>query len=122
MEAVRQTQKRYCTRAMTISILAALVLMLAGHKGIGKGLVLGTLFSVFNFILMGEALPLRLQRERGMTFALTLLSVCLRYILLATPVIVALKWGEIDLMAAVLGIFMVQIMILGDQIYQSFKH
>jgi len=48
--------------------------------------------------------------------------VCLRYILLATPVIVALKWGEIDLMAAVLGIFMVQIMILGDQIYQSFKH
>ena len=41
MEPVRETQKKYCSRAMAAAILSAFVLILAGQKGLGKGLVLG---------------------------------------------------------------------------------
>ena len=47
MDPVRQTQKKYCSRAMTLAILISLGFILAGYKPIGKGLVLGTFFSIF---------------------------------------------------------------------------
>jgi len=75
MEAVRETQKKYCSRAMITAIVAACVFILAGQKGIGKGLVLGTLFSVFNFILMAATLPMRIGKSKGLTYMLSLGSV-----------------------------------------------
>jgi len=121
MEAVRETQKKYCSRAMIAAILTAVVLLLTGHKGIGKGLVLGTLFSVFNFILMGETLPMRIGKPKGATYMLSLGSVFLRYILLAVPLVVAIKIDGINLFAAIVGIFMVQLVVVADHFYRSVR-
>lgn len=114
MEAVRQTQKRYATTALTLAIIVGLFFILMDQKPIGKGLVLGTIFSVINFILIGQSIPLRLGRSRGKTFFISLGSIIIRYLLLAIPLVVAVKFKQFNLVAAILGIFMIQFVILGD--------
>ena len=118
MEKVRETQKKYCSRAMAAAIMIGFLFILAGHKGVGKGLVLGTLFSVFNFILMGEMLPFRIQKSTGKTYFLSFCSICLRYLVLAVPLVIAIKSEHINLFAAILGIFMVQFAILVDHFFR----
>jgi hypothetical protein len=114
MEAVRQTQKRYATAALTLAIIVGLFFILMGQKPIGKGLVLGTIFSAINFILIGQSIPLRVGQSRGKTFFISLGSIILRYLLLAIPLVVAVKFKQFNLLASILGIFMIQFVILGD--------
>ena len=114
--SIRQTQKKYCSRAMAVAIFAGLGFILIGQKGIGKGLVLGALFSVLNFILMGEMLPSRINESRTKASALSLVSIGLRYALMAIPVILALKLDQFNLPAVITGIFLVQIMILSEHV------
>jgi len=114
METVSQTQKKYGSRAMIIAIIAAFIFILAGLKPVGKGLVLGTIFSVINFVLIGQTLPLRLSQTKRKTFFLSLGSIFFRYALLAVPLILAIKFDQFDLPAAIFGIFMIQLVILAD--------
>ena len=114
MESIRQIQKKYCTIAITAAIFAGFFLILAGQKPVGKGLILATFFSILNFILMGETLPLRLGKSKGKTFMLALSSIYFRYIILAIPLIMAIKFEQLNLVATIIGIFMVQIVILAD--------
>jgi asparagine N-glycosylation enzyme membrane subunit Stt3 len=114
MEALRQTQRRYATTALTLAIIVGLLFILMGQKPIGKGLLLGTIFSVINFILIGETIPLRAGKSRGTTFFISLGSIGLRYLLLAIPLVVAVKFKQFNLLASILGIFMIQFVILGD--------
>jgi len=114
MESIRQTQKKYCTRAITAAIFAGFLLILAGQKPVGKGLILGTFFSILNFILMGQPLPLRIGKSKGKTFMLALGSIYFRYIILAVPLILAIKLEQFNLFAVIFGIFLVQIVILAD--------
>jgi hypothetical protein len=114
MESVRQTQKKYGSRAMIIAIIAGFFFILAGQKAIGKGLILGTVFSVINFVMIGQTLPLRLSQTKRKTFLLSLGSIVFRYTLLAAPLILAIKFEQFDLPAAICGIFMIQLVILVD--------
>jgi hypothetical protein len=114
MESVRQTQKKYGSRAMIIAIIAGFFLILAGQKAIGKGLILGTVFSVINFVMIGQTLPLRLSQTKRKTFLFSLGSIVFRYTLLAVPLILAIKFEQFDLPAAICGIFMIQLVILVD--------
>ena len=114
MESVRQTQKKYGSRAMIIAIIAGFFLILAGQKAIGKGLILGTVFSVINFVMIGQTLPLRLSQTKRKTFLFSLGSITFRYTLLAVPLILAIKFDQFDLPAAICGIFMIQLVILAD--------
>jgi len=114
MESVSQTQKKYGSRAMVVAIIAAFILILAGLKPVGKGLVLGTIFSVINFVLIGQALPLRLSQSKRKAFLLSLASMFFRYALLAVPLILAIHFEQFDLPAAIFGIFMIQLVILAD--------
>ncbi len=116
MEPIRQTQKKYASRAMTAAIIIGLVFILAGQKPLGKGFILGTVFSVINFILMGETLPMKMSKSRGKTFFFTLFSMVFRYALMAVPLIVAIKFEQFNVVAAIVGIFMIQILILGDHV------
>jgi len=118
MESVKQTQKKYGSRAIWVAIIIGFCFFLAGHKPVGKGLVLGTIFSVINFVLIGQALPLRIGYSKGKTFFLSLGSIFCRYVLLAVPVIVAVKYEGFDLVAAILGLFMIQFVILADHIFK----
>jgi hypothetical protein len=116
MESIRQIQKKYCSKAMTTAIVAGFVLILTGQNAIAKGLVLGTIFSIVNFILMGETLPLKLGKSNRMAFFWSLLSLLLRYSFVAIPLIVAIKFRQFNLLAVVCGIFMVQVIILAESL------
>ena len=116
MNELKQTQKEYCSQAMMLAISAALIFLVAGAKPISKGLVLGTLFSILNFILIAQSLPSQLERGRGKTFLICLGSVWMRYAVLAVPLIVAAKFESFNFFAAAAGILMVQVVILGRQL------
>jgi hypothetical protein len=116
MTDLKQTQKKYTTRALTLSIIVGLFFILLGQKPMGKGLVLGTVFSVLNFILMGQSIGWKLGRSKRKTFSIALGSIFFRYILLAIPLIVAIKSEQFHLVAATLGIFMIQLVILAEHI------
>ena len=116
METVKQVQKKYTTLALTLSIAVGLLFILMGHKPVGKGLILGTIFSVLNFILMGKSIALRLGRSKAKTFSISMGSIIFRYLLLAIPLIAAIKFEQFNLVAAILGIFMIQLVILAEHI------
>ena len=118
---IRELQKRVGTRAMTVALVAAGICIAAGARPIGKGLLLGTLFSILNFVLMGATLHLRLQPTRRRAFWGALGGIVPRYLLLAVPVILALKLEQLNLWATVGGIFMVQAVILLEPLWRSLR-
>lgn len=118
MESIRETQKKYGYRTMAAAIIIGLLFILIGYKPVGKGLVLGAIFSVINFVLIGETLPLKLGKSGGKTFLLSIGSLFVRYALLAVPLIVAVKLEQFNLFAVIIGIFMIQITIMGDHLYK----
>jgi hypothetical protein len=113
---LNQIQKEYCSQAMMLAIGAAMIFLVAGAKPISKGLILGTLFSILNFVLIAQSLPSRLDKGRGKTFMICLSSVWLRYAVLAVPLIVAAKFESFNFFAAAAGVLMVQLVILGRQL------
>lgn len=119
MESVKETQKKYCSLAVVAAILIGLVMILAGQTPIGKGLILGTLFSVINFVLMGETLPVKMGKSRQKAFFFSLGSILFRYLLMAIPLFLAIKMDQYNLVASICGLFMVQLMILADHFIVS---
>ena len=123
MNEVRQIQKEYCSQAMVLAIGGALFFLILGNKPISKGLILGTLFSIFNFILIAQSLPMQLGKGRAKTFLVCMGSIWMRYALLAIPLVLAAKLQMFNFFAAAVGILMVQVVILGHQLLRmvSFK-
>jgi hypothetical protein len=116
MNEVRHIQKNYCSQAMLFAISVAAIFLIIGAKPISKGLILGTLFSIINFILMAQGLPLQLNKPRGKTFLTCLGSIWMRYILLALPLIIAAKLQIFDFFATAAGILMVQFVIIAHHV------
>ena len=121
MESIRQTQKKYCSQAMAAAIIAGILFILVGQKPMGKGLILGTLFSVVNFVLIGQLIPLQLGQSKPKTYLLSFGSIAIRYALLALPLVVAVKFEQFNLWAAICGVFMIQIVILVDHLRKRFS-
>ncbi len=119
MEPIRQTQKRYCSQALVAAIIAGLIFILADQKPMGKGLILGTLFSVINFILIGEFIPLQLGKTKSKTAFISFGSILIRFGLLALPLILAINFEQFNLITAICGIFMIQIVITADHLRKS---
>ena len=101
---------------MMVAIIGGLVFILADQPSLGKGLVLGSIFSVINFVLMGETLPMRLGKSKGKTFSVALGSIFFRYIILAIPMVVAIKFEQFNIFATILGVFMIQLVILSEHL------
>lgn len=114
METVKQLQKKYGSTAMLIAIVLALVLIMAGQNEMAKGLVLGTLFSIINFVLMGESLQHRFSRTRRSGTLRSFSLILLRFGLLAVPLIVSIFYDQYHIVTTVAGLFMVQAVILLD--------
>ena len=113
--AVKATQKKYCSRAIVAAIIIGLPFILGGYAPVGKGLILGTIFSILNFILIGETLPLKISAGSGKKmFTRSLGLVGVRYCLLAVPIVSAVKFAQFELVTTIIGIFMVPLMILTD--------
>ena len=117
MEPVRELQKKYCSRAMATAIIIGLILIMAGLKSTGKGLVLGTVFSIMNFIIMGETLGLRIGKSQRKIYLLSLVSIVLRYVLLAVPLFLVVKFDQFNMIGAICGIFMIQFVILTEPLW-----
>lgn len=116
MEVVNQAQKNITRRSLAIAIVIGFVFILLGHKPLGKGLVLGAFFSVLNFILMAKSIGLNFGRSKKQAISISFGSIIFRYILLAIPLIVAVKFEQFNLLATVVGIFMIQLVILADHL------
>lgn len=117
---IAETQKRYGTTSMMAAIVIGILFILLGHKAQAKGLILGSIFSVLNFVLMGEILPLLVGPSRKRSSFMSLGSIVVRHGLLAVPLIMALKLEWLDFAATVCGLFMVQVMIMGDHLLNFF--
>jgi len=115
-EQIRRTQKKYGSLAISIAIFAGFPLILLSLQPIGKGLILGTLFSILNFVLMGETLPRRLGVSRKKATLLSGASILLRYALLAIPLAVSIKMPQFNLVATIFGLFMIQIVLMAEQV------
>ena len=118
---IANTQKRYGTTSMMAAIFIGILFILMGHKAQAKGLILGSIFSVLNFVLMGEILPLIVGHSRKKSSFISLGSIVFRHGLLAVPLILALKMEWLDFAATVIGLFMVQIMIMGDHLLKLYQ-
>ena len=116
MEQIRETQKKYCSIAITIAIFVGLTFILFGLKPVGKGVILGTIFSIFNFILMGETLPVRIGISRAKAAVFSFLSILFRYGLLAVPLFLSIKFDRFNMAATICGLFMIQCVILADSV------
>jgi hypothetical protein len=114
MKEIRDIQKRYCSQAMLFSIVGAVVLIIIGQKAIGKGLVLGTIFSIINFIIIGQTIPFKLARSHSRPKAgiLSLSSIVFRFAILSVPLIISVKIDAVHLIGVIIGLFMVQLTLL----------
>lgn len=83
-------------------------MIVAGHRELARGLVLGTLFSIVNFVLMGMSIGLRMQKTRRSGTIMSLLLVLMRFGLLALPLIVAIHHDKYHIATTIAGLFMVQ--------------
>lgn len=113
---ISDIQKKYCSRAMIVSLIIAGVLILIGAKAEAKGLILGTIFSNINFILMGHALPLKITAQRKKAFAFSLGSIWFRYAVMAIPLVIAFYSDSLEFFAVAAGLFMIQFIILAHHL------
>jgi hypothetical protein len=121
---VRKSLHRYCSIALIAAATAGSSMMIFGLRPMGKGLILGAVFSAINFILMATALPIRIGLGRKKAFLFSLGSIQIRYALMAVPLVIALKLKQ-DLFAVstvAVGLFMVQLAILGDQLWMRLRN
>jgi hypothetical protein len=115
-------QRRYVSLALILSVLVGGLLIVSGLRPLGKGLILGTVFSNVNFILIAVALPARLRYVRGKAFLISITSIYARYALMALPLIWALKQETFALSTTAVGLFMVQFAILGDHLWAKLRN
>ena len=114
-DEVIQVQKKICSWALTSAVVIAFVcIFFLDKKAVGKGLLLGTLFSIINFVLMGKSIPMTLRQTRSKARMIGLGSILARYALLAIPLVVAVKSASFSFIAVAIGIFGVQIVTLVD--------
>jgi len=111
-----QVQRRISFLAFSFSLAFALIFMFVGRMDVAKGLLLGTCFSIMNFFLMGKSLPMILMKSRAGASLVGLGSIFSRYLILAVPLIVAIKSPSFSFIAVVVGIFSVQIVTLCDYV------
>jgi len=97
---------------MLSGVCLALFFIIVQEKAIGKGLLLGTCFSCINFLILGRSIIMTLGRSNSRAGLIAFTSLLTRYIILAVPLIVAIKSASFNLVASIIGIFSIQIVTL----------
>ncbi|MCF8034268.1 MAG: ATP synthase subunit I [Desulfarculaceae bacterium] len=108
--------KQVITRALLFAVAAALILTLTGQSDWARGVALGAIASVANFLVMAWLLPRALDPARRRGQAFTVVSVVLRFALMAAALAVALSMpARVAPLAVAAGLFMVQFTLLSDR-------
>jgi hypothetical protein len=118
---VNELPKKYGTKAMALAILLGLVFLILGNPAVCRGLVLGALFSTINFVLMAQSVRQKIRPGTNKTRLLALKNILFRYVVMSIPLVLAIKFPRFDLMATIIGLFIVQCLILIDHIYRYFR-
>lgn len=113
---ISRVQKKICSWAISFALIAAVIFVFFDEKAIAKGLILGTFFSIINFILIGKSIPMVIGQSRPRAGMIGMASILMRYVLLAVPMIVGIKSASFSFVAVIIGIFSVQIVTLVDYI------
>ncbi len=116
----REIQKRYGSSAMALAISIGLVFLILDYKAMCRGIVMGSLFSTINFVLMGETIHKAVKRERSKASLSAFGNILFRYTILAIPLYLAIKLPRFDLFSTIAGLLMVQFVILADHISHRF--
>lgn len=104
-------------KALILTLAASLLLVALGQGAWAKGLALGGLVSAANFALMAWLLPRSLGAGRRRAEGWSLVSLALRFLLMAGALGLSLSWpGELSAAACAAGLFMVQITLLLDRL------
>ncbi len=114
IKTIRETEKKYASLALSIAVAAGLIFFMLSLKPVGKGFILGSLFSVINFILMGETLPMRVGHLRKKASGIALLLILSRFFLMALPLVASIRMAQFNTAATVCGLFLVQAVIMAE--------
>jgi len=113
---VRQRIKR----ALFLALVAAVVLLVLGHKAAARGVALGALFSGLNFALLSRILTARLARPGWQGSAVGIIWALGRLAILAAPLVLAAKSDYFSLLATAAGLFAVQAALLLEPFWARF--
>ncbi len=119
MRRIPEIRKRYSLFALLLFFAVSSVCLGLGLEEAAKGLALGALFSVLNFFIMAELLPLQIGKGKRARIILNMGTLIGRYFILAIPLVISLKSGNINFAAVMVGIFAIQISILLDNLVVS---
>lgn len=97
-------------------MVVGVILFGLGYKPVARGLLLGSLFSVLNFVIMAHALPRQIGYARRKATGFALVSILLRFGLLALPLIVGFEFEMFNWIAVAAGLFAVPLAIFVDQV------
>jgi len=97
---------------LVLAGLVAAAALAAGYVAVAKGFVLGSLFSVANFLIMTTQTPNRLGKTKKSATVHSGLGLGLRMLLLAIPLFIAIRRPEIDVISTVIGVFNLQISVM----------
>ena len=106
------TPKKICTWSITYSTVIAAICLLFQQTAVAKGLIIGAIFSVINFVLLGQTIPMTLFKSRAKARMIGVSSILGRYVLLAVPLIIGIKLPSFNFVAVVIGVFAIQITTL----------
>ena len=113
MDSLIKFKRVLITQMLILAAVVAVGALALGYTASAKGFILGTFFSIFNFLLMIRQAPGRLVEEgrKKATFK-SGYGIGLRMIILAAPVYIAFQLPGIDVLFTAIGIFNLQISIL----------
>ncbi len=110
---LKEFKSKICSGTLLFGTVISIFFFLLNYSSISKGFLLGTCFSIINFVLLSAFMPLSWGKGRKSASAIYMASIFLRYAILAIPIIISIKSIEFDLMATIIGIFSIQIFIFG---------
>ncbi len=115
-------QKRYASMVLTAAVIIGGTLIFLGFAPLGKGLIIGALFSILNFILMALTLPYRVGHSKGKSSLVALISIVGRFAIMAVPLIFAANHSQIAISTVAVGLFMIPLAILGEHLWMRWRH
>lgn len=116
METIRQTQIKYCSRAIVISAATGLIFLLTELRDICRGLMLGTFFSIINFTLIGSTLSFKYKTLNIRLLPHALEFIETRHAILAIPLIISVMYDQYSIGAVILGLFSIELVLITDHI------
>ena len=112
MEQLIKFKRTIITQILITTAVVAAGALFMDYTAAAKGFILGSFFSLFNFIIMVRRAPDLLGRERKSATVFSGLSLLLRLGLMALPLYLALQMPDVDVIWTVLGLFNLQFSII----------